>query len=81
MRKWLACVAFLAPFAAQAEWVPATDTPPPGHTCEDLYRTRDLPETFGGPLYVDTEAVEVAQPIACTPRGPWPPVARPRNRD
>jgi hypothetical protein len=72
MTKIFFAVLICLPFAASAKWVKATDYPPPGHSCDDLYRSRDLPGTYGG-LYVDDNAVAVSQPIYCTPQELWVP--------
>lgn len=57
------------PALAQDKWVLATTTPPPGHSCLDLYRGRDLPSTFAR-LYVPDAPIAG---VYCTPVAPWLP--------
>lgn len=64
----------LVSMAAEAKMVKVTTTPPPNHSCEDLYRSRDYGAIFAV-LYIDDE-----RPIASVYCGvpSQPPVARPR---
>ena len=81
-----AVLGFASPAIAQVKYTKATIIPPPGHSCADLYRSRDDASRYGA-LYENAEASAV-QPIACTEslnrppeiNRPIFPILRPRPR-
>jgi hypothetical protein len=58
-----AVLGIASPAVAQTKYTKATVVPPPGHNCQDLYRSRDDASRYGA-LYERSDAT-ISQPMAC----------------
>ena len=76
----LAVLVTASPALAQTKYTKATTVPPPGHSCADLYRSRDDASRYGA-LYDRSDAT-VVQPMSCEASANRPPdfLNRPRPR-